>query len=150
MIQTPTQGCRPKNRQAWQFDNCHETNSSPFTDTEAILERDSTLHTNALRPLPRPISGTLVVILCCRGPFRSCWGSTGGQKLRSKSPTWPSPLSSQELGLHQLNVLCQSAYKAHVTFAVLLNLDIFLTPFNDDFIIFACLPVLLFNLSLHL
>lgn len=48
-----------EDREAWQFDKYHETNSSLFTDTEAVLERDSTLHTNALRQLPRPVSGTL-------------------------------------------------------------------------------------------
>ena len=76
-----------------------------------------------------------------------------GQGLRLKSPAWPSPLSSQALGLDQLNVLCQSPYKAHVTFAVLLDLDILVTPLNedilltplhDDFIILVRLPMLLF------
>lgn len=118
--------------------------------TEAILERDSTLHTKHAPSLTSFGQWNGVVILCCCGPLPSYWRSAGGQRLRSKSPTWPSPLSSQALGLHQLNVLCQSAYKAHVTFAVLLDLDILLTPFDDDFIVLARLPVLLFNLSLHL
>ena len=105
-------------------------------------------------------SGHLVVRLreqC--GMEWSEYRQRGWARLRLKSPTWLSPLSSQALRLDQLSILCQSPYETHITFTILLNLnisvtsfdeDIFLSSLDDDFIILACFPMLFFKFSLQL
>ena len=74
-----------------------------------VMERDPTMHTNALQLFHYPVNETVWSLLLrpiAEWPdfmLRQWIDSVDGQRLMSKSLTWPSPLSSQVLRLYQLN-----------------------------------------------